>query len=77
MRVLRQTHSFQGGQGAASSLPTRNPRKRKCQLHIGHHALVRDQVVALKHETHARIAVGVPVAVFVVGGGNAVNHQIA
>ena len=77
VRVLRQTHSFQGGQGAASSLPTRNPRKCKCQLHIGHHALVRDQVVALKHETHARIAVGVPVAVFVVGGGNAVDHQIA
>ena len=77
VRVLRQTHSFQGGHGAASSLPTRNPRKRKCQLHIGHHALVRDQVVALKHETHARIAVGVPVAVFVVGGGNAVDHQIA
>ena len=77
VRVLSQTHSFQGSQGAASSLAARNPRKCKCQLHIGHHALVRDQVVALKHETHARIAVGVPVAVFVVGGGDAVDHQIA
>ena len=49
----------------------------KGQLHVGQHGLVGDEVVALEHKADGVVAVGVPVAVGVLFGGDAVDDQIA
>ena len=36
-----------------------------------------NEIVALEHETDGVVAIGVPIAAFVLFGGNAVDHQIA
>ena len=49
---------------------------RQCQLDIGQYSLVRDQVVALEHESDRVIPVGIPVAVLVLLCGDAVDDHI-
>ena len=38
---------------------------------------MRDKIVTLEYETYAVVAVGIPVAVFVFLGGNAVYYKVA
>ena len=47
------------------------------QLHVGQHRLVGDQVVALEDEADGVVAVGIPVPVRVLLGGDAVDDEIA
>ena len=75
--VLGQADAPEGFQGPFAALGARHARQRERQLHVGEHGLVRDEVVALEHEADAVVAVGVPVAVLVLLGGNAVDDQVA
>ena len=51
-------------------------RQSQRQLHIGQHTLVGDQIVALEHEAHRMIAVGVPIPALVLTGGAAADDQV-
>ena len=63
--------------GPAAPLGPRNAGDGQGQLHIGQHRLMRDEVVALEHEADGVVAVGVPVAVGVLFGGDAVDDEVA
>ena len=75
--VLAQAHLLQRRDGAAAALGTRHAGDGQRQFHIGQDGLVGDQVVALEDEAHRVVAVGVPVAVVVLFGRDAVDDQIA
>ena len=75
VQLVSQTHLFQCLGGPAAALRTRNAGNGQCQLHVGEHRLVGDQVIALEHETNGVVAVGVPVAVGVFFGGDADDVQ--
>ena len=77
VHVLGQAHAPERVQRPLAALGARHARQRERQLHVGQHGLVRDEVVALEHEADAVVAVGVPVAVLVLLGGNAVDDQVA
>jgi len=55
----------------------RNTGQRQRELDIGQDGLVGDQVVALEDETDPVVAVGVPVAVLVLLGRDAIDDQVA
>ena len=76
VQLVSQTHLFQCLGGPAAALRTRNAGNGQCQLHVGEHRLVGNQIVALEHKTNGVVAVGVPVAVGVFFGGNTVDDQI-
>ena len=76
VQLVAQTHLFEGFHGPAAALGPGHARDGQCQLHVGEHRLVRDQVIALEHETNGVVAVGVPVAVGVLLGGDAVDDQV-
>mgnify|MGYP002438288703 CR=1 FL=1 len=63
--------------GAAAALGPGNTGDGKGQLHVGQHGLVGDEVVALEHKADGVVAVGVPVAVGVLPGGDAVDDKVA
>ena len=63
--------------GAAAALGPGNAGDGKGQLHVGQHGLVGDKVVALEHKADGVVAVGVPVAVGVLFGGDAVDDELA
>ena len=77
VQLVAQTHFLQRLGGPAAALGTRYAGDGQCQLHVGQHGLVGDEVVALEHEADGVVAVGVPVAVGVLFGGDAVDDQIA
>ena len=72
-----EAHAREGVQRAASALGAAHAREREREFHVGEDRLVRDEVVALEHEADAVVAVGVPVAVLVLAGGDAVDHEVA
>ena len=76
VHVGAQPHLRQGTAGTLTALGPRNARDGQRQFHVGQDALVRDEVVALEDEADGVVAVGVPVAVAVLFGGGAVDHQI-
>ena len=51
--------------------------QRQCQLDVGEHRLMRNQVIALEDETDAMVAVTVPVAVTELFGRTAIDNQVA
>ena len=63
VQLVAQTHFLQCFGGPAAALGTRYAGDGQCQLHVGQHGLVGDEVVALEHEADGVVAVGVPVAV--------------
>ena len=77
VQLVAQTHFLQCLGGAAAALGPGNAGDGKGQLHVGQHGLVGDKVVALEHKADGVVAVGVPVAVGVLFGGDAVDDQIA
>ena len=74
---VAQAHLLEGFHGPAAALGLGHAGDGQCQLHVGEHRLVGDQVIALEHETNGVVAVGVPVAVGVLLGGDAVDDQVA
>ena len=76
VQLVAQTHLFEGFHGSAAALGPGHAGDGQCQLHVGEHRLVGDKVIALEHETNGVVAVGVPVAVGVLLGGDAVDDQV-
>ena len=66
--VLGQPDVFQGFQGALAAFASGDTGEGQRQLNVGQDGLVRDQVVGLENEADAVVAVGVPIAGFVVFG---------
>ena len=63
--------------GTGTPLRARNAGERQGEFHVGEHALVRNEVVRLEDETHAMVAVGVPVAVAVFLRRDAADDEVA
>ena len=74
--MLPQPHAFERFGGTARALLPAHAGQGERQLHVRQDGLVRDEVVALEHETDAVVAERVPVPVRVVFGGDAVDDQI-
>ena len=51
-------------------------RKGKCQFYVREHALVRNEVIALKYKTNMMIAVRIPVFSFVLLGRDAIDYNL-
>ena len=64
--LIAESDLFQRLRCAASALGFAHARDRQRQLHVGEHALMRDQIVGLKDKTNRMIAIGVPIGVGVV-----------
>ena len=77
VHVLAQADALQGLLGATLALGAADAREREGQLDVLQDGLVRDEVVALEHEANAVVAVGVPVAVLVALGRDAIDDQVA
>ena len=77
VQVLGQAHGCQGLLGAARALGLPHARERQRQLHVLQDGLVRNEIVALEHEPDAVVAEGVPVAILVAVGGDAVDDHVA
>ena len=75
--MVAQAHLLECGHGAVVPLGARHARQRERQLHVGEHRLVGDEVVALEHEADAVVAVGVPILIFILFGGDAVDDEVA
>ena len=77
VHLVTQAHLPQGFGGPAAALLARNAGNGQRQLYVGEDGLVGDEVVALEHEADGVVAVGVPVAVGVLFGGDAVDDKVA
>ena len=77
VQLVAQPHLLQRSGGTAAALGLGYARDGQCQFHVAQYGLVGDQVIALEHKTDGVVPVGVPVAVGVFFGGDAVDDQIA
>ena len=77
VHVVGEADAGEGIEGALATLGAAHAGERERELHVGENRLVRDEVVALEDEADAVVAVGVPVAVLVLAGGDAVDHEVA
>ena len=77
VELVAQADLFQRLDGARAPLLTGDARERQRELNVGQHALVRDEVVALKDKADGVVAVRVPVAVVVLLCGAAVDNEVA
>ena len=77
VHLVAQPDLFQRFLRPAAALRPGHPCQRQRQLHVGQHRLVGNEVVALEHEAHRVVAVGIPVAVLVLLGGAAVDDEVA
>ena len=64
--MLSKPDAFQGFHRPLAAFASGDAREGQCQLNVGQDGLVRDQVVGLENEANAVVAVGVPIACFVV-----------
>ena len=77
VQLVAQPHLLQSLGGTAAALGLGNARDSQCQLHVAQHGLVGDQVIALEHKADGVVPVGVPVAVGIFFGGDAVDDKVA
>ncbi len=75
--VLPQADLLERLPGSLLALGGRDAREREGELDVLQDGLVRDEVVALEHEADAVVAVGVPVVVLVLLGGDAIDDEVA
>ena len=76
VELLAEPYLFQGGDRLLPPLGRRNAGDRKGEFDIGKHRLMGNQIVALKHKSDRMVAVGIPVPVLVLFGGDAVDDEI-
>ena len=62
---------------APPSFALGNARERQRQFNVCKHGLVRNEVIALKHEADGMVSVGIPVRVAVAAGGHSVDDEVA
>ena len=77
VKLIAEAHILQRLLGSLTPFGTGNTGDRQCQFHICQNTLVRNQVIALEHETDGMIAVGVPIPIGIFLCGNTVDDQIA
>ena len=77
VQLVAQTDLFQRLDGARAPLLAGDAGERERELDVCQHALVRDEVIALKDKADGVVAVGIPVAVIVFLCGAAVDDEIA
>ena len=75
--LVAQTHRLQRFAGALPALLAGNARDGHGQFHVGQHALVGNQVIALKNKADGVVAVGIPVPILVLSGRNTPDDQVA
>ena len=64
--MLGKPDAFQGFHRTLAAFASGDTGESQRQLNVGQDGLVRDQVVGLENEADAVIAVGVPIAGFVI-----------
>ena len=77
VQLIAEADLLQHGNGAGTALLAGNAGERQGQLDVCQHALVRDEIVALKDKADGVVAVGVPVPVAVLLCGDTVDEQVA
>ena len=77
MNLVRKPNILQGFQCPFFAFLWRNTGKCQRQLNICQDALVRDQIITLKHKADGMVPVGIPVPVPVFLCRCAVNDQIS
>ena len=75
--MLAQTNRLERLTRTLAALGMSHARERKRQLHVFQNALVRNEVVALKHKANAIVSVGIPIAVAEILGRDAIDQQVA
>ena len=75
-RLLFKPHFPERFQGALSALLLGDARERQAELDVLQDVHVRDEVVALEDEADPAVAVGVPVLVTILRGGDAVHADV-
>ena len=75
--VLGKPHAAERLDGALPALSAGHAGKREGQLDVFQNGLVWDKVVGLEHEADAVVAICVPIAVFVLACGHAVDEQVS
>ena len=77
IELFPEPHPLQRLGGALFALLARDARDGERELHVAEHRLMRDEVVALEDKADAVIAVDVPIAVFEVPRGLALDDEVA
>ena len=77
MQLIAQPNFFKRGHGFCPAISAAGAGDGQRQLHICQHALVRDKVIALKHKADGVVAIGIPVPVKVLFGGDPVDDKVA
>ena len=77
VKLVAQTDLFQRLDGARAPLLAGDAGERERELDVCQHALVRDEVIALKDKADGVVAVGVPVTVVIFLRGAAVDDEVA
>ena len=72
--MLRKTYFSKRFLSAGFSFTCGNTTDSKCKLYVLQYSLMRNQVIALEHESDRVVPVRIPVAVFVFCRGNTVDH---
>ena len=76
MHLIRESHLGKRIRGTAAPLRPGYTGERQCQFHVGKYRLVRDQIVALEHESDRVIPIGIPILILVFFCGSAGDDQI-
>ena len=77
LHLLGEPHSFESNLCLGDAFGFACACKSQRQGNVVKNVHVRDEVVTLKHEADAVVAVGVPVAVAVIFGADAVDYKVA
>ena len=75
--MLCKPHAAERLDGALTTLGTGHAGKREGQLDVFQNGLMWDKVVGLEHEADAVVAICVPIAIFVLACGHAVDEQVS
>ena len=76
MQLLPKTNFLQSLNRSLFPFFLPDPRNSQCQLHIGKHRLMWNQIITLKYKTNCMIPIGIPVSVFIFFRRNPVDDQI-
>ncbi len=76
MQLVLQAHTRQRLHSTGTALLFADTGQRHGQFDVGQHGLVRNQVITLEDETDGMVAVGIPIAVAVLLGGDTADDKV-